>query len=136
MDDLILGYRATLLELRREAQNNYDRYLLSLSGGALGLSIAFIKDIVRTNPALGVTFALVAWGLWTLSLLAVLASFFTSKQALDLAIRQVDNEPRSDSRLGGKFDKATAVLNLIAGLSFLVGTGFFVYFVSLNLRGQ
>ena len=40
------AYRARLARLRTRAFANYDKAVITLSGGALGISFAFVKDAV------------------------------------------------------------------------------------------
>ncbi|MGB9103724.1 MAG: hypothetical protein WCC59_03105 [Terriglobales bacterium] len=44
-------YRRKVFDDIKSGSENFDRSLLTLSSGALGLSLAFIKDIVRLEKA-------------------------------------------------------------------------------------
>ena len=46
MDKTLQEYRAHLVSAAQKAQEDFDKTLLALSGGALGVSFAFVKDIV------------------------------------------------------------------------------------------
>src|SRR5579862_5851295 len=60
-----------LSKLERQSQTSYDRAILALSGGALGVTIAFVKDMIHGTPrAGGLLFA--SWVCWALSLACVL----------------------------------------------------------------
>ena len=89
-DEPLKEYRVYLLDSEQKAQEEFDKTVLTLSGGALGISFAFIKDIVGPHPVVNVGYLFVAWILWGLSVTAVLASYFTSHLALRHAIKQVD----------------------------------------------
>lgn len=39
-----------LRDADQQAQTDYEKTVLSLSGGALGISFAFVKDIVGSKP--------------------------------------------------------------------------------------
>jgi hypothetical protein len=125
-------YRAHLLELRRESQASYDRTLMALSGGALGLSLTFLKQVIGQSPPTRLLLA--AWSCWGLSLTVVLISHWCSGMALTRAIEQVGMGDTNSATLGQPFDKATRLLNLAGGLLFLGGLGCFIAFISNLVR--
>jgi hypothetical protein len=126
-------YRKTLLDYARESQNSYDKTLITLSGGALGISFAFIERIIGDDPMVAPCLLAVAWISWTISLTFVLFSFYTSHWALSRAIKQVDkNEPVSATP-GGFPDWLTSLLNALSGLLFVAGVGAMIWFVMQNL---
>jgi hypothetical protein len=126
-------FRSLLIKTAQESQSDYDKSVLLLSGGALGVSIAFVKDIIgATHPAHS-CLLLTAWILWGVSCASVLVSYYTSSIALSIAIDRVDREPPGKS-LTGAFDVITKILNAVSGLGFLIGLAFFCYFVAANLQ--
>lgn len=125
-------YRQLLVELEQKALASYDKTLITLSGGALAVSIAFLKDVLSAASPVCPRLAALAWGLWCASLTFTLISLYSGALALRRAIEQVDSG-QVDAPLGGAFDKLTATLNTLSGAAFVVGTGCFVYFVYLNL---
>lgn len=124
------SYRDLLQELSVKSQEQYDKTLITLSTGALGLSFAFIKDIVDIKSAGDVHFLIGSWICFILSIVFILVSFLTSKYALDQAIVAEDNDVIYDSKL----DKATTILNWLSASFFVVGLLFVVVFVKLNLE--
>src|SRR5271157_1044286 len=119
--------RTLLSTMERDSQNSYDKAILTLSGGALGVTISFVKNVIgRTPKDTGFMFA--SWICWGLSLACVLFSFYTSNLALRRAVIQLDNETIEDEQPGGAFDTFTAVLNAASGCFFLAGAFLFVYF--------
>ena len=44
-------YRKSLIEIEQRIGAGYDKTLITLSGGALGLTVTFIKDIVTPASA-------------------------------------------------------------------------------------
>ncbi|HUT90486.1 MAG TPA: hypothetical protein VMY37_13375 [Thermoguttaceae bacterium] len=63
-DPHFAGYlkeRDRLIDSGREAARSFDRWLLTLSGGALGLSMAFARDIAFPGGATGSPYLLLAW---------------------------------------------------------------------------
>lgn len=130
--EAIAEYRGLLVRTEQESQSEFDKGVLALSGGALGLSFAFTKDIVGTTQVVHIGFLLIAWIAWATSSTAVLMSFFTSQRAMRKAIKQLD-AGESMKRPGGWLDYGTGILN-VAGLTlFIVGLAVFVIFLNCNL---
>lgn len=130
-------YRALLTEIEQKSQEDYDKAVFALSGGALGVSFAFVKDIVGEVPIQHPNWLLAAWIFWGLSVSCVLFSFFFSQMALRKAINQFDKgEIRKVERPGGWFDIATAALNVAGGVLFLAGIISMTVFASHNFGGS
>ena len=64
-------YRGLLISTEQASQTDFDKGVLALSGGALGLSFAFTKDIVGTTHVVHIGFLLSAWIAWAASSTAV-----------------------------------------------------------------
>ncbi len=75
------AYRNHLVLAEQKSQDDFDKTVLSLSGGALGISFAFVKDMIGENPIVHPTWLWLSWVIWAFSSLAVLASFFMSHLA-------------------------------------------------------
>ena len=133
MDKDIQEYRSLLISAEQKAQEDYDKTVLSLSGGALGISFAFVKDIVGDQPVVYPRLLLASWIVWGISIACVLASFFFSQQALRQTIKQVDEDKIREQSPGGVYSWITATLNALGGLLFLVGVVLIVLFASHNL---
>lgn len=134
MEDTDQEYRNTLETLERESQQAYDKAVLTLSGGALGISFAFVSNFLDKSKIICSGWLITAWISWGVSVTAVLFSFFFSILALRKAIKQVDNRTIREERPGGSFDTITAVLNAAGGLLFLVGVISIITFVIANMR--
>jgi hypothetical protein len=133
MDQSLQEYRQYLVSAKQQAQNNYDKHLISLSGGALGISIAFIHNIVGNHILIYTGYLLSAWSLWTAAIALMLISFFTSRIAFDIAIKQVDTGVVWKEHVGGVWDRITAVVNILSGLCFLSGVISIIIFIIHNL---
>lgn len=126
-------YRSTLVAGRQESQSKYDRNLIALSSGALGISFAFIKDVLGALPE-NTFWLMVAWSCWTLSLTLTLGSFLSSQWAMTKAIRQVDSRDiQHVDRPGGPWRTATEWLNLGSGTVFIFGVISILRFVYLHI---
>lgn len=134
MDESLQQYRAHLIAAEQKSQDDYDKTIVSLSGGALGVSFVFLKDIIGAAPVRYSGLLLAAWICWGVSISSVLFSFFASNLALRRAITQVDAEKTYVERVGGKFDLITAVLNVLGGVLFLAGVILIAFLVWYNLE--
>jgi hypothetical protein len=76
-------YRKKAWEDSVSGSENFDKYLLAFSSGALGLSLTFIKDIVPLKDAIWIPSLIVSWGAFIACILVTLASFRISIRALE-----------------------------------------------------
>jgi hypothetical protein len=121
-------YRRHLVETRQKSQDAYDKTVLVLSAGALGVTINFVKEILGGHPV-STAFLLLAWICWGVSCATVLYSHFSSVAAHNEAIAALDadREPNEGS------NKVTKILNIVSGALFLFGLLFFCVFAYSNL---
>jgi len=76
-----LEERKLLIDAEREGSRSFDKTILTLSAGAFGISLTFIRQIVP-NIETGTLFLLIlGWTGFTISMLATLISFLTSQRA-------------------------------------------------------
>lgn len=125
-------YRQHLVLAEQKAQEDYDKTLIYLSGGALGISFAFIDKLTAGPPFAWQWLLFLAWTSWVVSLVIMLASFLLSREALRCAIEEVDQN-KVGSRPGGIFTKWTEVFNRLGGICFLIGLVTIGIFVWINL---
>ena len=118
--------RKDYVESEHHAQDQFDKAVLTLSGGAFGVSFAFMNDVVGDDPHY-LLWILLAWSAWGLSITLILISFYTSNVSFRRAIK---NLPKGN---GGRWTTATSLLNFFAGTLFVLGVLFLVRFVALNL---
>ena len=129
----MVEYRKHLVTAEHKSQEDFDKTVLSLSGGALGISFVFLKDVIGSSPIHGPGWLLAAWMAWGTSSLCVLASYFMSQLALRKAISQVDEGTIHTQTAGGAFGRWTAVLNATGAVLFLVGILMITVFANDNL---
>jgi|SRR5215213_147929 len=133
MDKSIHEYRNHLVEARQKSFDDFDKTVLTLSGGALAVSIAFVKDLLGPGTLYLKTFLVSSWICWVFSLLTVLVSHYLSQLTLDRAIQEIDQGARP-KRPGGSFRLLTLILNALEGLLFVAGLILLIIFVSNNLE--
>ena len=129
----ISDYRKGLLTLEQQMQSEYDKAILALSGGALGVSMTFLKDVVIKQGVHGGGYLLAAWVCWGLSITCTLFSYYTSAQALRRAVKQTEDRLIYLELAGGCFNLVTKALNITAGVLFMLGVVSIVIFVAHNL---
>jgi hypothetical protein len=129
-------YRQHLVEAEQKAQDDLDKTILSLSGGALGISFVFLKDIIGNRPVEFEYALIAAWICWAVSTLAVLLSFHVSHVALRRAIRKIDDGTIEDEEPGGPFARLTQFLNLAGAALFVVGVLSITLFASMNMHNR
>ena len=122
-----------LLEAEKESQGQYDKTVLALAGGAIGISFAFLTDIVGGTPE-HVGWVLTAWITWACSIATCLLSFGASTLAFRKAIKQFVSGQLTN--LGGGWKLTTSILNVAAGVLLMAGILFLVIFVAKNLQGN
>jgi len=129
-----LEERRLLIEGESKVSARFDTSLLTLSGGALILSMTFIKDLVKNAP-LHKCALVVAWISYGLTITLMLISLLTSQRAF---IRQRDildatlDDPAKNSSCNC-WSCATKWLNRISIGAFVVATIFMGYFIIINL---
>ena len=101
MNDKLTKYRDYLVQTEQKVSESYDKTIITLSGGALGVSFAFLKDVIGTNPVQSKGVLVVAWTSLTVSLVSVVLSLLFGTMAFRKAIKQVDEKKISDVVAGG-----------------------------------
>ena len=129
-------YRQHLVLAGQKSQEDYDKTLIALSGGALAISFAFLKDYIGSGPIENICLLLLSWSSWGLSLIVVLASFYFSNLSIREAMKQVDERKIEHEKPGGAYSTVTTSLNLIGGLLFFLGVVFMICFASANLNNR
>lgn len=68
--------RNRLTDAEREYSSQFDKYILTLSGGAIALSLAFLRDLVGENPIQGACLLIWSWVGLTLAVGMVVVGLF------------------------------------------------------------
>jgi|ERR1051326_4718062 hypothetical protein len=128
-------YRKRLVAGKKKSEEDLDKALIALSGGALAVSITFVKTLI-SDHAQRLAFLLGAWGLWLISLALVVLSFYISIEAHRTAVKGFDENPDGTERLGGHWDKMTRSFRPISLITFLFGIISIAIFSFINLKGN
>ena len=144
--DRYLNERHALINARFQVAESLDKALLALSGGALAISMTFLREITG-NPTL--TWALItAWILFGLTIAVLLLTFHLCGLAYDTERKNLDHEQTAGSKKSGNevedrnetkqrknvWSTLTAVGNVVAMLLFFVGLAFVGMFILCNMQ--
>lgn len=127
------AYRERLVDAHHTATRDFDKAVLVLAGGAFGVSMAFVRDIVPLK-ATRIDLLMVAWVLLATSLLGILVSHLTSMGAALRGIAQIDSEDEIQV-FGGTAALATTCLNVGSAASVVGGYLLLAWFAALNIGG-
>lgn len=136
--DELRGYRHDLLTLQNEQITSYDKAILSLSGGALGITIAFADKFGGDVPI--VTWALLAsWGAFSTAIGFNVISYLFSSYDMEAEVEKVRSSIQAggtEFRSGNGWRSATQIVNVLALLAFIVGVGLFGYHAHTMMRSS
>ena len=124
MKEHLKDYRKHIVELRQASIAQYEKTLLTLSTGALALSVVFVKDIFNGEVSEVINYLYLAWLCWTVSISISLVSFYVSQLAYDKALQQIDTDVIYTETPGGVYTGIIFKLNTVNGLIFLLGIVF------------
>jgi hypothetical protein len=142
------GEHDQLCATNLEVSARFDHWVLTLSGGAIGVSLAFLKDLAP-EPAANTTFLPgLAWVFLVLSLLAGFSSLLTAQHGAlkAIAIAGLEYKARKAGVDRGEdpqtisievkniMNLVTLVLNWVATVGFILGTAFLCCFAYSNLK--
>jgi hypothetical protein len=135
--------RGQLLQLLASLSDRYDKWAITLSGGAVGVSLAFIEKIAPNPLPWSVWLAGVSWLLLVLSLLAAFLSLLSAVYAAKRQVDLLDESYEQFCKAGRdpKFRREknrcndwTHRLNLVHSIAFPLGVLVLCVFAFVNLR--
>lgn len=131
--------RKDLCAASLEVSGRYDQWILTLSGGALALSLGFLERIAPAPIAWTTVLIALAWGMLILALLTGFAAIFYSQKATDRQIEVLDHGFRSflngkaGEPLPNKYRKHTDRLTRTSLAMLGLGLVFLCIFAFFNL---
>jgi len=139
--------RNKLTDGEQDYSKSYDKYVLTLSGGALALSMTFIHDIVGAGPVRATALVILAWISFTLSVAAALVSIHQSgplfRSFRDILDRHADHAGDNFSWTRVREDQLKCRrlilmdwLNYGSLVLFLLGVILLLSFTGCNLKGD
>ncbi len=110
---------------------------MTLSSGGLIFSLAFIEKVVPNIQRGTITWLLLAWIAFGMSLLITVVSYLTTRRVVTTIIEAINSGSTDEGKLGGgKAADFTNALTFIAGGSLLAGVTLLVIFAWMNLKAK
>lgn len=136
--DSCTAERNRFITSKTEQSKTYDQTILTFSAGAIALSLTFVEKIAPVPVAPWLLYS--AWGGFGLAILSVVLSFVWSQKAFQNEIDWVDaswaavkeGKTEPPERRANRYTRITEGLNLAAGLLFVAGFVFLVFFGGTN----
>jgi hypothetical protein len=131
------GFRDYLLKGQMSNSENFDKSILSLSSAALGISLAFIKDIVKINDAQFAWSLKLSWILFTIAIISTVISFATSQRSITIQLVYTEKYYLEEKieYLNKKnwWTSITKFLNTFSAIVFVLAIILTVVFVIINI---
>lgn len=132
-DQEYVVYRQFIDNAELEVSGRFDKWILTLSGGALGFTIVFLEKIVP-KPMPGTTCLLTfSWVFFVLSISCGLTSLLTSQSAIRVVRETLDRE--TSLCVPEKYQVITNILNWSSAALFVAGAASFCWFTIRNMPG-
>ncbi len=132
-----LKERKLLIDAQQQSCQQFDKAILTLSSGGLGVSIVFLRDILPLEQIANYCFLIGSWILFTISITCTLVSFLTSHCAYDEQLELINryflNKESDAPAKKNKFAQITEGLNVSAAVFFILAVISTIMFVSINI---
>ena len=133
-----LEHRHLLEKNLYQIAQHIDKSLLYLSAGALGISLAFIGNIIpKGKPIVLIQLLVIAWICFGASILSVLFASFSSQKAFELRISELDKQYSGADNISqrevNKANNRTDIFNYCSMFLFTAGVILLAYFTICNL---
>ena len=132
-----LDQRQALIDIEVDSSNRLDRGILTLAGGALGLSITYIEKIAPEPSPSTLWLLGFSWFLLLATLLVSLASHLTSQSGMrrqrDILDLELEKDELTEDEKKNKWSLATHYLNISSMVTFSLGVILLCVFTLCNL---
>jgi hypothetical protein len=126
-------YRTHLAKVMEGNSDRFEKQLSYISAGSLGISMAFIKDIVGSlKSTVGTNYLLYGWICMGVTLLINLLSQVYANYCHAETIGEID-EKCYDSTVANKRRGKIQYMNYFSMLTLFAGIGLLLYFISKNI---
>lgn len=113
-----------------ESSSQFDKQVLFLASGALGISFAFIKDIVKLDVATHKWILIFSWSLFGAVILLSIISHYTSLKAINKKIHYLNAE---EDKLSKKLNSYTKWFNILMIVFIALGLILLTLFIAINI---
>ncbi len=122
--------RAWLVQADHAASQDADRAILTLSSGALAISLVFVHNVAPKHPS-GTAWLVAAWILFAVSVLVTLVSYKASRATLGAEIKRIDTGIDRSKPTGWHW--VTTSLNWLSVACLFAGVGTLLVFAESNI---
>jgi hypothetical protein len=129
MMDPPIRYKDEESEEEMKSLEVYDKSILTLSGGALGLSFVAIKDYLSLRGGAGAGLIVLALLCWALSVSCALFSSVSTREAIRSVMEREDSR-KSSARSRERSARVASGLRIGSGLLFFGGVVFFIAYIA------
>ena len=129
---ILNNYRDELITIHSKSQESFEKQLSFITAGALGLSIGFIKDIVK--PFIESSYKGLlgwGWGLLVLTLLLNCISHLLSARYSNKTIKEI-NDGGYEPSIVNKRNNRVSCINWVTTGTMIIGITLIVYFITYN----
>lgn len=123
-------YLERLNKVYIESSSQFDKQVLFIASGALGISFAFIKDIVKLDVATQKPLLLLAWASFGAVILICILSHYTSLKAINFKIENIYQKTDKTSKW---YDFFTKLFNILMIVLLAAGLVFLIVFIGINM---
>lgn len=134
--DTYLKERESLVDSEREGAKSFDKFVLTLSAGAIALSLTFINQIASEIFPWTIWFLVTAWGSLVLSMLSTMLSLLTSQASCRKQRDILDDlykNKHNNVEQGNILSIWTNRLNITSMIFFILGVIFLLTFSIINI---
>lgn len=125
-------YWNQLFQTYKESATLFEKNLLYITSGALGISITFLSDIVDLDTACFFYLLISAWSIFTVVILLSLIAHYCSMKSMNHEMKYFLKEKKPKNR----FEKWVKKMNVSMIIGLPLGLVFLVLFLSLNLTSM
>ncbi|HBA88591.1 MAG TPA: hypothetical protein DCZ75_11610 [Geobacter sp.] len=138
IDPSINEYRKHLWDALRAGQEQYDKYLLTLSSGGLAISLMMLKEVFGKTPLACPTVLIWSWVLFCLCIVSTIISFLTSQKCLRRHLEKYEAYVATGNDENLKkldpLERLTNYLNHASGVFLVLAITATIIFASTNLQ--
>lgn len=113
-----------------ESSSQFDKQILYIASGALGISLAFIKDIVKLDVATDKNLLLLSWISFGAVILISILSHYTSLKAINF---RIENLYQKKDKTSKRFDFFTRLFNVLMIVFLATGIILLFCFIGINI---
>jgi hypothetical protein len=128
--------RQLLFNAKLQGSQSLDKAILTLSAGALGLSLTFMRQVAPHPQPTTLKLIILAWSCFGLSIVTTLISFLTSQKACNKQIEILEAtflQHGDREKLTNKYSRVTMILNWFSIILFIAGVILFALFSAINI---